>query len=174
MEPVKQYDVELFEPPCLPGSSRWGARVKIDTDLGELLPYLNGALEKRFYDPNTQTIVFKRNGHAVAVRPREIRIGNLLDREEGIKVAGEVVRFLNEIMEKRDQITPDTTRKEPPKAIEIFKQLPQTNCRRCGQPTCMAFATALARGEADLDDCPELYEPGREEQRRKIEAMFLD
>ncbi len=174
MEPIRNYEVELFEPPCLPGSPKWSARVTIDTDLGELLPYLNGVLEKRFYDPNTQTVVFKRNGHKVAVRPREIRIGNLLDREEGKRIADEIIRYFNEIMEKRDRITPDYTRKEPPKAIEIFKLLPKTNCRKCGQPTCMAFATALARGEADLDDCPELYESGREEARKRIEALFLD
>ena len=173
MERVRHYNVELFEPPCLPGSPRWGAKVRVDADLADLLPYLNGALKKRFFDPNSQTIVFKLNGHGVAVRPREIRIGNLIDKDEGEKVAKEVIDFINDIHEKREEITPDNTRREPPKAIEIFKLLPKTNCRKCGQLTCMAFATALAKGDVDLDDCPELFEEKYRENRKKIEALFM-
>lgn len=38
--------------------------------------------------------------------------------------------------------------------IEIFKQLPQTNCGDCGVPTCLAFAMKLAQGQAELSACP--------------------
>ena len=173
MTRINDFNITLFEPPCLPGSPRWSSIVTIDTDLTDLLPYLNGYLKKRFYDPNTHTLVFKMNGHGVAVRPLEIRIGNLIDREEGEKMAKEVIDFINEIHKKRNEITPDTTRKEPPKAIEIFKLLPKTNCRKCGQLTCMAFASALAKGEVDIDDCPELFEEKYRENREKIEALFM-
>lgn len=32
--------------------------------------------------------------------------------------------------------------------------LPQTQCTRCGYPTCRAYAQAIASGEADVDRCP--------------------
>ncbi len=32
--------------------------------------------------------------------------------------------------------------------------LPQTQCTRCGYPTCRAYAHAIDRGEADIDQCP--------------------
>jgi len=38
--------------------------------------------------------------------------------------------------------------------IQIFKMLPKTNCKECGQPTCLAFAMSLAAGKAELDKCP--------------------
>jgi acetyl-CoA decarbonylase/synthase complex subunit gamma len=38
--------------------------------------------------------------------------------------------------------------------LEIFKLLPKTNCKKCGMPTCLAFAMALAQKRAKLDDCP--------------------
>ena len=38
--------------------------------------------------------------------------------------------------------------------IEIYKMLPQTNCKDCGVPTCLAFAMKLAAGQAELDKCP--------------------
>jgi len=38
--------------------------------------------------------------------------------------------------------------------LDIFKLLPKTNCKKCGVPTCLAFAMALAQKRAKLDDCP--------------------
>ncbi len=42
--------------------------------------------------------------------------------------------------------------------IEIFKLLPKTNCKECGEPTCLAFAMKLAAGKADLSACPYVSE----------------
>lgn len=32
--------------------------------------------------------------------------------------------------------------------------LPQTQCTRCGYPRCRAYADAIARGDADINQCP--------------------
>ena len=39
--------------------------------------------------------------------------------------------------------------------VEIFKHLPKTNCKKCGHPTCLAFAMKLAAKPASLDACPD-------------------
>ena len=46
--------------------------------------------------------------------------------------------------------------------LEIFKQLPKTNCKDCGQPTCLAFAMSLAGGKASLDACPHVSAAAKE------------
>lgn len=46
--------------------------------------------------------------------------------------------------------------------IQIFKHLPQTNCKECGVPTCLAFAMNLASGKAELDACPHVSDEARE------------
>ncbi len=38
--------------------------------------------------------------------------------------------------------------------LQIYKLLPQTNCRDCGFPTCLAFAMKLAAKQAELSACP--------------------
>ena len=43
-----------------------------------------------------------------------------------------------------------------PTAIEYFKLLPKTNCKDCGQPTCLAFAMQLANQKAKIEDCPHI------------------
>jgi acetyl-CoA decarbonylase/synthase complex subunit gamma len=46
--------------------------------------------------------------------------------------------------------------------IQIYKMLPQTNCKDCGYPTCLAFAMKLAAKQADLDACPHVSDESRE------------
>jgi acetyl-CoA decarbonylase/synthase complex subunit gamma len=41
-----------------------------------------------------------------------------------------------------------------PTGLEIYKLLPQTNCKECGFPTCLAFAMKLAQKGTELDKCP--------------------
>jgi acetyl-CoA decarbonylase/synthase complex subunit gamma len=38
--------------------------------------------------------------------------------------------------------------------IQIYKLLPQTNCKECSFPTCLAFAMKLAAKQVDLGACP--------------------
>ncbi|MDR2520122.1 MAG: acetyl-CoA decarbonylase/synthase complex subunit gamma [Eubacteriaceae bacterium] len=40
--------------------------------------------------------------------------------------------------------------------IQIFKVTPKTNCKDCGNPTCMAFAMKVAQGAVALEKCPHL------------------
>jgi acetyl-CoA decarbonylase/synthase complex subunit gamma len=47
--------------------------------------------------------------------------------------------------------------------IQIYKLLPQTNCKDCGYPTCLAFAMKLASKQADLDKCPHVSDEAREQ-----------
>ena len=49
----------------------------------------------------------------------------------------------------------------PLTGIEIFKLLPKTNCKECGDPTCLAFAMKLAAGKAELSLCPYVSEEAK-------------
>lgn len=44
-------------------------------------------------------------------------------------------------------------------AQRIHRVLPQTQCRRCGQPDCAAYAQTIAQGQAPINQCP----PGGQE-----------
>ena len=45
--------------------------------------------------------------------------------------------------------------------LEIYKKLPKTNCKKCGFPTCLAFAMQLAAKKASLDKCPDVTEDAK-------------
>jgi acetyl-CoA decarbonylase/synthase, CODH/ACS complex subunit gamma len=46
--------------------------------------------------------------------------------------------------------------------VEIFKLLPKTNCKKCGFPTCLAFAMKLAQRQASLELCPDISNEARQ------------
>jgi hypothetical protein len=52
--------------------------------------------------------------------------------------------------------------------FDIYKLLDKSNCRKCGKPTCMAFAAVLISGEADIDDCPGLDDETKTKLRETI------
>src|SRR5512142_2481683 len=45
--------------------------------------------------------------------------------------------------------------------IQIYKLLPQTNCKDCGFPTCLAFAMKLAAKQVELSACPHVSEAAK-------------
>ncbi|RZB37611.1 MAG: hypothetical protein SRB2_00713 [Desulfobacteraceae bacterium Eth-SRB2] len=45
---------------------------------------------------------------------------------------------------------------QPKNAMEIFQLLDKSNCRECGEKTCLAFAGAVFKGKRPLKECPRL------------------
>ena len=45
---------------------------------------------------------------------------------------------------------------QPKNAMEIFQLLDKSNCRECGEKTCLAFAGAVFMGQKKPGDCPKL------------------
>ncbi|HEX5126946.1 MAG TPA: electron transport complex subunit RsxB [Rhodocyclaceae bacterium] len=55
-----------------------------------------------------------------------------------------------------------------PLVDKIDAILPQTQCGQCGHPGCKPYATAIASGEADINQCP----PGGEDGIRKLADLL--
>lgn len=52
--------------------------------------------------------------------------------------------------------------------LDVYRLLPRTNCKECGEENCMAFATKLVNREAHLEDCPPLMKEENKEQYQAI------
>ncbi len=57
---------------------------------------------------------------------------------------------------------------KPVSAIELYKATPKTNCKACGFPTCLAFATRVIVEKKPLESCPYLSEEARRELGLRI------
>lgn len=50
-------------------------------------------------------------------------------------------------------------------ALEVLKLLPRTNCRECGVATCLAFASLVAQGRRQPEECPHLQQKDVDQAR---------
>ena len=57
------------------------------------------------------------------------------------------------------------------KVIEIYKDLPQTQCGQCNKPSCFAFAASVYMEGTALADCPDLSAKERRSMETKLCAQ---
>ena len=69
----------------------------------------------------------------------------------------ELKLVVNETYENKDHIKPTYTSKSVPRPTDIFKLLPGTNCKKCGELTCLAFAVKLVGQEMEITKCDPLF-----------------
>lgn len=171
---IEKYDLEVFTPPCEPGAERYAARARLTVDISEILPYLNATLRGAVYHPTANALTWKKGGHNIAFHAYEIAASNVEDREGAEKELKGLVDLVNRTWEHRSEITPDTTTRQRPTPMAVYKLLPQINCKQCGEPTCYTFALKLVASQRALADCPALAEPQYSEQRVALEAIVID
>jgi len=151
---LKSYSKEIFKPTCNSNFQSLHCIAHLDEDIGEALPYLNAVLDGDSYIKEPPSVTFKMNGKLVTLHARKIAVNALRDEAEAEHILEWLRQEINEAWENRGKITPKYTGKAKPHILEIYKLLPKTNCRECGQPTCMMFASLATEGAKNTDDCP--------------------
>lgn len=171
---LKSYSKEIFRPECNPGFLSIHCIAHLDQDIEAALPYLNSQLGGFEYLNHPPAVTFKAQGKLITVHGRKIAINALKDEDEADKILEWLKREINEAWDNRHQIEPSTKGMPKPKIIEILKQLPKTNCRDCGEPTCMVFATRIAEGAKAPEDCPGLDARQKQELTEYMTPFQLD
>ena len=162
---LKDYRLEIFNNACMPGAMTVQCIAHLAQDVSVALPYLNTVLGGFEYVEHPPSVTLKVHGKLITVHGRKIAVNALKDEDEARKIIEWLKREINQAWENRDHIPPSTKGAPRPKIIEILKRLPKTNCRDCGELTCMVFATRLAKGAKGVDACPPLDMM----QRRQLE-----
>ena len=171
---LKSYTKEIFRPECNPSFQSLHCIAHLDQDITEVLPYINSALGGFEYFREPPAVTFRIHGKIITVHPREIAVNALKDEEEAEKILQWLQREINEAWQNRDQIKPSYQGAPKPKVIEILRLLPKTNCRECGQSTCMVFASLVCQGAKTDEDCPPIEEKKREKLREYMAQFQLE
>jgi len=56
--------------------------------------------------------------------------------------------------------------------IDVYKLLPKTNCKECGEKNCMAFATKLVSRDVSLENCPPLLTKEHRNAYKKLMELL--
>lgn len=159
--------------PCLAEPGKIIVIGKPDRSLDEVIPYLATLPGVIAYNPETLTLTFRRQPGFLTLYPDKVYLTQVLDAQAGLDILGALKEAINATWEHRHELTAVTKRRRAPRHLDIWELLPRTNCKQCGEATCLAFAVAIIQQQRTLDECqPLLNDPALSDRRATLEAML--
>jgi ArsR family metal-binding transcriptional regulator len=144
-----------------------------DRSLDEVLPYLATLPGVIAWNPETLALTFRRQPGFLTLYSKKVTVTQVKDTQAGLEVLDALKDAINATWEHRLELVAITKRKRAPQHLDVYVLLPQTNCKQCGEASCLAFAVLLIQQEHTLDECPPLQEdPAFAERRATLEAML--
>jgi ArsR family metal-binding transcriptional regulator len=124
------------------------------------------------FNPATGTLTLRRQPGFITFYPDQVMITQVKDSTEGVELLDAVRDLLNQCWAHRDTIQPVTAARRTPRPLDVWTLLPQTNCKQCGEATCMAFAFALLLNKQTPDAClPLASDPAFAERQTQLMAL---
>jgi len=159
--------------PCLAEPGKLIVIGKPDCSLTEIIPYLATLPGIIAYNPETLTLTFRRQPGFLTFYPDKVYITQVRDVNEGLELFDALKDAINATWEHRLDLKPVLEKKRAPGHLDIYSLLPQTNCKQCGEATCLAFAVNLILHKRFLEDCTPLHNDAAFTDRRAgLEAML--
>ena len=171
---IERYDLKVFTPPCDPGAERFSAFAELAVDISEVLPYLNATLHGAIYHRSANALTWKKSGHAIAFHATQIATSNVEDYDAAVGEIDSLIELVNHTWEHRAEITPDYEAHQRAPLLVVYRWLPQTNCKQCGEPTCYSFAIKLIASQQKLAACATLFEPPHAEKLAALQELIVD
>ena len=168
---LQSYQLDVINNHCMPSAQSVNCIARLDQDVGCAIPYLNAVIEGDQFTSDPPSITFRNEGRLISVTENTITVNAVADGTQGRKIVEWIMREINEAWENREKIAPRYTKAERPQVVEVLKRLPKTNCKKCGAPTCMVFATWVVQGAKDETQCLELSEEAKRELHCYLEQF---
>jgi ArsR family metal-binding transcriptional regulator len=143
---------------CIADTTKVRLIAHISGDLTAVFPYLNAEMQQASYNKDGPNLTFMDKYRMVSLYPSRIAIAKADEIVDAWRVLEMIRCRVNEVWSRRGRIEPSYERRAKPPALEIYYRLPKTNCRACGQKTCMAFALHLWSGNAVPSQCKPVFE----------------
>lgn len=159
--------------PCLAEPGKIIVIGKPSRRLDDVLPYLATLPGVIAFNPERCALTFRRQPGFLTLQGDEVYITQVRDPDEGLELLAALKESINSVWEHRSGLIAVKTTKRRPRPLDIWSLLPQTNCKKCGEQTCMAFAAGLLQQKRSLDECPVLTSDMNFDERRAALAAML-
>lgn len=144
--------------PCIADTAKIRVVAQCDGDIGEVLPYLNATVKGATYNPGSHSLSVQRDGMRFNFFSGGVTAVKLRDLDHARTELQGWTERINETWEDRAKITPSLERGVRLTALQVYKALPASNCRQCGEASCLAFAARLVADEVSVLSCLPLFE----------------
>lgn len=164
---LQRYEKSFVRPPH-PEAKHLRCFARLDNDIREVLPYLHTALRGHQFFPDTPSLTLRYQDRLITLYSQEIHINMVKDLEEADFILSWLQEVINQTWRERDLIQPSWETTCRPAMLPILKMLPRTNCRQCGENTCLVFANRVVANEKNISDCPALDTNSREKIKKYL------
>lgn len=154
--------------PCLADPEKIRVIAEISDEIHEAFPYLNAILKGCIYNHPALTLTIKKDGKLFTLHAHHITLAKIEDEKEADEILGWLRDLINETYEKREQIEPNYSMAAELKALDIYRLLPGTSCKKCGEMTCLAFAVKLVGRDTEITRCDPLFSEKYQEKRKVL------
>ena len=154
--------------PCMADEKKIRLIAYFDRDITEILPYINAVIKGASYNKSASTLTYAKERRLINLYNIKITVAKADDIIDAWVVLDEVKKLVNNTYRRRNTIKPSHEEKVRVTALQIYGWLPKTNCRACGEATCLAFACKLLQGEQKLSRCAPLSAESKFTENKKI------
>lgn len=159
--------------PCLAEPGKIIVIGKPNRPLDEVLPYLATLPGIIAYNPEAHTLTFRRPAGFMTLYADRVYITQVGSADEGLELLAALKDAINATWDHRAELIAVTVGRRAPRPLDVWTLLPQTNCKQCGEATCMAFAVGLLQHKRSVIECPPLRaDEALADRRATLEAMF--
>lgn len=127
-------------------------------DLAPVFPYLNAELPHAMYNKDGPTFTFMDGYRMISLYPHRLTVAKADEIVDAWRTLEKLRILVNDVWCRRESIQPSYEMRKKPPALEIYKRLPGTNCKACGEKTCMAFALRLWCGAVAPSRCKPVFD----------------
>jgi ArsR family metal-binding transcriptional regulator len=116
---------------------------EVSDEIHQVFPYLNSTLKGCIYNHPANTLTIRKDQKLITLHVLHIILAKIEDEKEADEILKWLQDLINETYKKREQIEPNYSMAAELKALDIYKLLPGTSCKKCGELACLAFAVKL-------------------------------
>ena len=144
--------------PCIADVSKFRIIARLEPNLGGALKLLEPLFPRGRYSERIGALIIQKGNVLITLYSTGNVTMTMISSEAEARA---VLESLKETINKAiaSGITPVAREKVKVDHAEVYKYLPRTDCKICGEQSCYTFAIRLVGGETALEKCTPLLEP---------------
>ncbi|MCX8207366.1 MAG: helix-turn-helix domain-containing protein [Methanothrix sp.] len=154
--PVELVEIKQLLP-CIADTTKFRMIARMGPPLGGALKALEPLFPRGRYSERIGALIIQKGTVLITIYSTgNVTMTMIRDETHARELLEELRRTINDAIAKG--ITPAPKERVRVDPMEVYRYLPGTNCRECGEQSCYSFAIRLVSGEVGLDMCRLLQE----------------
>lgn len=145
-----------FIEPCTADTEKMRFKAKFSRDIADILPYLNRRIKTAQYNDQAKNLTFNQGIKMITIYRDSLAVAKVINESEAYEMSDTIKDLINETHDTKDLLVPMYETRKKPSVLDIYRYLPKTNCKMCGELSCMAFAAKLISSSKNIELCTPL------------------